>query len=158
MHKAVFLDRDGIINKKAPEHSYIKAWPDFIILPGVPDAIRRLNNAGYLVLVVTNQRGVARNIMTLSELEELHRKMRGELERLGAIINGIYVCPHDIGQCHCRKPETGLFLQAEHDYAIDKNNSWMVGDSDSDVKAGKMYGVKTIKTSSLPEAIKIILE
>lgn len=158
MHKTVFLDRDGVINEKAPEHDYIKTWPEFCFLQGVPEAIRRLNEAGYLVLVVTNQRGVAREMMTLSDVDELHRRMCHALKQMGVVIDGIYVCPHDIGQCHCRKPDIGLFLQAGHDFAVDKARSWMVGDSDSDVEAGRRYGVKTIKTVSLSEAAAMILE
>ena len=157
LHKAVFLDRDGVINRKAPDHDYIKMWSEFSFLPDVPEAICQLNHAGYLVLVVTNQRGVAKGIMTLSDVEELHQRMCRKLKQMGAAIDSIYVCPHDIGQCHCRKPEVGLFLQAERDFAIDKASSWMVGDSDSDVEAGRRYGVKTIKTSVLPKAVTKIL-
>lgn len=158
MRKAVFLDRDGVINRSAPEHDYIKKWKDFCFLPGVPEAIHSLNKAGYLVLIVTNQRGIARGLMTRKDVDEIHRRMYLELEKYGAQIDGIYICPHDIGQCSCRKPEVGLFLQAEQDFPLDKTQSWMVGDSDSDVEAGRRYGVNTIKGSILSEAIKQILE
>lgn len=127
-------------------------------MSGVPDAIRKLNEAGYLVLVVTNQRGVARGMMTLEAVEDVHRHMYAALEEAGAHIDGIYVCPHNEGECHCRKPEIGLFLQAERDFSIDKAASWMVGDSDTDTEAGERYGVRTIQTTSLPEAVKEILE
>ena len=127
-------------------------------MPGVPEAIRTLNEAGYLVLVVTSQRGVARGMMTLEAVEDVHRHMYAALEEAGAHIDGIYVCPHNEGECHCRKPEIGLFLQAERDFSIDKAASWMVGDSDTDTEAGERYGVRTIQTTSLPEAVKEILE
>lgn len=158
MHKAVFLDRDGLINVQAPPHQYITRWEEFRFLPGVPEAIRRLNEAGYLVLIVSNQRGVARGMMTMEAVEDIHRHMCAALAKAGAHIDGIYVCPHNEGECHCRKPEIGLFLQAERDFPIDKSQSWMVGDSDTDTEAGRRYGVRTIKTTSLPEAVKEILE
>lgn len=158
MYKAVFLDRDGLINEKAPEHEYIRKWEEFRFLPGVPEAIRRLNEAGYLVLVVTNQRGVARGLMTMEEAFELHSAMCAALERDGARIARVYMCPHEEGSCTCRKPDIGLFLQAERDFAIDKSRSWMVGDSDSDIEAGRRYGVRTIKTGKLSEAAEIILQ
>lgn len=157
MHKVVFLDRDGVINRKAAPHDYIKSWKEFVFLPGVIDAIRQLNEAGYLVLLVTNQRGIARGLMRHEDVEEIHRNMCRKLEMGGGHIEGIYVCPHDIGECTCRKPDIGLFLKAEKDYEIDKEASWMVGDSISDVQAGKKYGIKTILTDHLQEAVNMIL-
>lgn len=157
MRRAVFLDRDGLINRKAAEHDYVKCLNEFFFLPDVPEAIARLNRAGYLVFVVTNQRGIARGLMSAADLQSIHEKMCAELQSCGAHIDGIYVCPHDIGQCHCRKPDIGLFLQAERDFQIDKAGSWMVGDSDSDVEAGKRYGVMTVKTSILSKAVDQIL-
>ena len=158
LHKAVFLDRDGVINVQAAEHDYIKLWAEFTFLPGVPDAIRVLNQAGYLILVVTNQRGVARGMMSLADVDEIHRKMCQALEDAGARIDRVYVCPHDIGQCSCRKPDIGLFLQAEQDYDIDKTASWMVGDSKSDVEAGTRYGVRSILSNNLIEAANQIID
>lgn len=157
MHKAVFLDRDGLINRQAPEHDYIKSWADFRFLPGVSEAVRRLNEAGYLVLVVTNQRGVARGIMTMEAVNEIHETMCRELAKAGAHIHKVFVCPHESGTCTCRKPDIGLFLQAEREFEIDKRKSWMVGDSDSDVEAGRKYGIRTIKTHSLLSAVDQIL-
>lgn len=158
MNKAVFLDRDGVINERAAPHQYIVGWEDFRFLPGVGQAIRALNEAGYLVLLVTSQRGVVRGMMTMEAVDDIHRRMCDALGQVGAHIDGIYVCPHDIGQCTCRKPEIGLFLQAEQDFPIDKSRSWMVGDSDTDVEAGRRYGVRTILTTDLPSAVKQILE
>lgn len=153
MRKAVFLDRDGLINRQAPPHDYIKTRQQFEFLPGVPEAIRALNELGYLVLIVTNQRGVARGLMTMADVDDIHRYMCDELERLGARVDKIYVCPHDHGQCTCRKPDIGLFLQAEQDYEIDKAASWAIGDSASDVEAGRRYGVRTILTTNLRQAV-----
>lgn len=158
MRKAVFLDRDGVINRQAPIHDYIKTWDAFEFLPGVAGAIRELNEAGYLVLIISNQRGVARGMMTMETVREIDRRMCAELAKEGAHIDGIYVCPHDYGQCTCRKPDIGLFLQAERDFPIDKAASWTIGDSDIDVEAGRRYGTRTILTRDLRSAVRQILE
>lgn len=144
----VFLDRDGVINVKAPEGDYIKSWSEFHFLPGVIDAIRLLNDNNYLVIIITNQRGVARHMMTMQNLHDIHSSMEEELQRYGAHIDGIYVCPHEKGTCHCRKPEIGLFLQAEKEFPVDKSKSWMIGDSESDIEAGRNYGIHTIAVSN----------
>ena len=157
MNKAVFLDRDGLLNRKALPHDYIKCWAEFTFLPDVPEAIRRLNDAGYLVLIVTNQRGVARGLMTMEAVEDIHWRMREALARYGARVDGIYVCPHGEKGCDCRKPGIGLFLQAEREYPIDKASSWMIGDSESDVMAGRRYGVRSLLTDDLPGAVAFIL-
>lgn len=126
-------------------------------MPNVPQAVKRLNDAGYLVLIVTNQRGVARGMMSADDVEEVHQHMCAVLKKSGAHIDGIYVCPHEEGTCTCRKPNIGLFLQAERDYGIDKALSWMIGDSDSDAEAGRRYGVRTIKTNRLMDAVRYIM-
>lgn len=156
MRKAVFLDRDGVINRCPPPHEYVKTRQELVLLPGAAEAIRALNELGYLVLVVTNQRGVARGLMTMSDVDDIHRYMCDELGQSGAHIDKIYVCPHDDGQCTCRKPNIGLFLQAEQDYEIDKAASWMIGDSASDIEAGQRYGVRTILTSELRQAVDVL--
>ena len=157
MRKAVFLDRDGLINRQAALHHYISNPVDFEILPGVPEAIKRLNDAEYLTIMVTNQRGVARGMLTMEQVETVHGYLQSELAKHGAHIDAIYICPHADGECTCRKPDIDLFLMAEKDFDIDKSQSWMVGDSDTDVEAGKKYGVRTILTSSLPQAANMIL-
>lgn len=124
----------------------------------MPESIRQLNLAGYLVLVVTNQRGVARGMMTMDDVRDIHQFMLEELEKLGARVDGIYVCPHNEGECSCRKPEIGLFLMAEKDFLIDRERSWMVGDSGTDVEAGERYGVRSLLTDNLRGAVKTILE
>lgn len=158
MYKTVFLDRDGLINRQAPEHDYIKSWDDFHFLPEVPEAICKLNEAGYLVLVVTNQRGVARGMMRMEDVNAIHERMCQALAARGAVIQKIYVCPHEVGTCTCRKPDIGLFLQAEREFEIDKEKSWMVGDGDSDVEAGRRYGIRAIKTKNLASAVEHILK
>lgn len=144
MNKAVFLDRDGVINRKAAEGSYIVSWPEFEILPGVIEAIRILNQAAYKVIVVTNQRAVARSKITLTELEEIHRKLIAELARSGAVIDRIYFCPHDLeNKCECRKPEPGMLLRAVEELEIDPQRSWMIGDRPADIEAGRRAGCRT---------------
>lgn len=97
-------------------------------------------------------------MMSMEDVNDIHRFMCGELKKTGAHVDGIYVCPHEEGECDCRKPEIGLFLRAEKDFPIDKSRSFMVGDSKSDVKAGMRYGVRTILTDSLRDAVTAILE
>ena len=94
----------------------------------------------------------------MSDVDEIHETMCRTLDEAGAHIEKVYVCPHESGTCNCRKPDIGLFLQAEQDFEIDKQHSWMVGDSDSDVEAGRRYGVRTIQTTSLPFAVMQILK
>lgn len=142
--KTVFLDRDGVINQCAAPHCYISKWSDFKFLPGASEGIRALNEVGYLVLIISNQRGIARGLCTVSEVGVLHKKMCGYLEGKGAHIDGIYLCPHDYGECDCRKPGTGLFRQAERDWMIDKEKSYCIGDSGTDIQAGIAYGIRTI--------------
>ena len=143
--KCVFLDRDGVINKKAPEGDYIKNWNEFKFLPDVKESIKRLNKAGFLVVIITNQRGIAKGMMTEEDLKDIHSKMIEELKKSGAKVDGIYYCPHDEkDNCNCRKPKIGMFLEAKKDFNIEMNESWLVGDSNSDIIAGEKAGCKTI--------------
>jgi histidinol-phosphate phosphatase family protein len=142
--KTVFLDRDGVINERPKEHDYVKAWDEFHFLSGAPEALSLFNRAGYRVVIVSNQRGVARGIMTSEQIEALHTEMREALAQQGATVDGIYVCPHEAGTCTCRKPEIGLFLQAEADAPVSKEHSYLIGDSPSDITAGVRYGIKTV--------------
>ncbi|RLB04107.1 MAG: D-glycero-beta-D-manno-heptose-1,7-bisphosphate 7-phosphatase [Deltaproteobacteria bacterium] len=144
-HRAVFLDRDGVINEKPPEGDYVKSWEEFEFLPGVAEALRELKDRGFLVFVVTNQRGIARGLMTVEDLELIHKKMREELGKAGAAIDGIYYCPHDVKEhCICRKPKPGLLFRAAKEHDVDLQKSWMIGDSEADILAGKNAGCFTI--------------
>jgi D-glycero-D-manno-heptose 1,7-bisphosphate phosphatase len=146
MPKAVFIDRDGVINQKPREGEYITSWGDFHILPGVAEAIVLLKKAGYAVIVVTNQRCVAKGLIAIAELEEIHARMRESLARSGATLDGVYYCPHDYqSQCKCRKPAPGMLLEAAQELGLDLGSSWMVGDSDIDIQAGKNAGCKTAR-------------
>jgi len=149
MNKAVFLDRDGVINQKPKEGEYITSWDDFHILPGVADGIALLNRAGYMVVVVTNQRCVAKGLLSVTDLEKIHEQMSQALSRTGARLNGIYYCPHDYEpSCNCRKPAPGMLLDAARVHGVDLRSSWMVGDSEIDMQAGKSAECKTARVST----------
>ena len=149
--KAIFLDRDGTINKYV---GFLRNIDDFELIEGVAEAIKLINQSGYLAIVVTNQPVIARGEVTWEELNEIHKKMATLLGKEGAYVDGIYICPHhpDTGfegecpeykiDCDCRKPKPGLLLQAAKDFNIDLSESYMIGDSLRDVKAGENAGIK----------------
>lgn len=146
MRRAVFLDRDGVINKKAPEGDYVTRWEDFQFLPHVAEAIAQLNSGGLRVIVITNQRCIAKGLITVAELEMMHRRMSESLAERGAQIDAIYYCPHDMQPvCRCRKPAPGMLIDAARDHRIDLPASWMIGDSDIDIEAGQAAGCKTAR-------------
>lgn len=146
MARAAFLDRDGVINRKAPEGQYVTRWEDFHVLPGVVEGIEQLRQAGFSVVVVTNQRCVAKELITEADLQELHQQMTDYLAQAGAAIDAIYYCPHDVEPpCRCRKPAPGMLLDAAGRHGFDLAESWMIGDSDIDVQAGKNAGCKTAR-------------
>lgn len=150
---AVFLDRDGVINK---EVGFLNHREQFVLLPGAAEAIRKLNRKGMLVVVITNQPVLARGECTEDELQAIHARMDYTLGKQGAFIDRLYYCPHhpDKGfpgevselkiTCSCRKPEIGLLLKAQADMNIDMRKSWMVGDRTGDILAGSRAGVRTI--------------
>ena len=150
--RAIFLDRDGTINKYV---GFLRNIGDFELLPGVAEAIRKINESGYLAIVITNQPVIARGEVTWDQLQEIHNKMETLLGKEGAYLDAIYFCPHhpDKGfegeipelkiDCDCRKPKPGLFFKAAEDFNIDLSQSWMVGDGKNDVLAGKNAGCRT---------------
>lgn len=151
--KAIFLDRDGTINKYV---GFLRTADEFELLPGVAHAIKCINQSGYLCIVVTNQPVIARGEVSFSQLEEIHNKMETLLGIEGAYLDAIYFCPHhpDGGfegevpelkiECECRKPKPGMLLKAARDFNIDLDRSYMIGDSKSDIEAGKAAGCKTV--------------
>ena len=151
--KAVFLDRDGTINKYV---GFLRNIDDFQLLPGVAEAVRLLNTSGYLAIVVTNQPVIARGEVTVPQLQEMHNKMETLLGAEGAYLDAIYYCPHhpDHGypgevealkiNCDCRKPKPGMMLRAAEEFNIDLSQSWMIGDGENDIKAGKAAGCRTV--------------
>lgn len=181
--KAVFLDRDGTINKYV---GFLRKIDEFELLPGVAEAIRKINESGYLAIVVTNQPVIARGEVTYEELEMIHNKMETLLGEQGAYVDAIYYCPHhpDSGfegeipelkfDCECRKPKPGMLLQAAKDFNIDLRQSYMIGDSENDMRAGEAAGCRCVyideddseyadvldkeyACSSIGEAIKYII-
>jgi histidinol-phosphate phosphatase family protein len=150
MHKAVFLDRDGTI---ARDVHYCRRPEDFEILPTVPDAVRLLNENGFKVVVVTNQSGLARGFFDEATLSLIHDKMKNELQAAGARIDAIYYCPHHPdAHCPCRKPGTALFEQAAREMDIDLKQSFVIGDTDLDIGAGKAIGAGTILVTTGPDS------
>jgi D-glycero-D-manno-heptose 1,7-bisphosphate phosphatase len=151
----VFLDRDGVLNRKRPEGEYVTRWSEFEWLPGAEEAIARMNRAHLTVILITNQRGIALGILSEAELEQIHRKMQSDLAEHGAHLDAIYYCPHDYGQCDCRKPDIGLFKQAMQQFAsASPQQSVVIGDSLPDIEAGKRLGMKTIFLKGEPERQK----
>ena len=150
--KAVFLDRDGTINKYV---GFLRNIDDFALLPGAAEAIKRINESGYLCIVVTNQPVIARGEVNAEELDMIHNKMETLLGEQGAYIDGLYYCPHhphkgyagEIPElkfdCECRKPKPGMLIRAAKDFNIDLSLSWMIGDGENDVKAGINAGCHT---------------
>lgn len=155
--KAIFLDRDGTINKYV---GFLRNIDDFELIDGVAEAIRKINESGYLAIVVTNQPVIARGEVSFEELEEIHNKMETLLGKEGAYLDAIYYCPHHPHKgyegerpelkidCDCRKPKPGMLLKAATDFNIDLSRSWMVGDGENDIQAGINAGCKTVLLSN----------
>jgi D-glycero-D-manno-heptose 1,7-bisphosphate phosphatase len=148
----IFMDRDGVLNEKMPEGSYVASWADFHLLPGVPEAIGRLNRKGLRVVVVSNQRGIALGLYTAADVDAIHNTFQGILKAHGAHVDGFYFCPHDKGLCNCRKPLAGMFEQAADEFsAITAATSVMIGDSLSDMEFGHRLGMLTVFIDGDPE-------
>ncbi len=153
--RTVFLDRDGVLNRKAPEGAYVSQWDHVELLPGTAEALRLLQGAGLPVYVVTNQRGAALGLYSTEDIERVHTRMAAELTRDGGAVAGFFYCPHDKNCCDCRKPLPGLFEQARTLHPeIAWETSLMVGDSLSDIEAGRNLGMRTIFIDGEPERQK----
>ena len=138
-NKTVFLDRDGVINQDSPE--YIKSWAEFHFIPGSLDAIARLTQSGFAVIVITNQSAINRRMVPLTRLKAMHGKLRQAVSDSGGRITDLFVCPHRPDEhCNCRKPKPGLIFAARDRYDIDLASAVMVGDSVKDILAGKAAG------------------
>lgn len=154
--RAVFLDRDGTLNKYV---GFLRDIEQFELLPGIEDAVRKINESGYLAIVVTNQPVIARGEASIDELQEIHNKLETLLGMQGAYVDAIYYCPHHPHkgyegerveykiECDCRKPKPGMLLKAAEDFNIDLSQSWMIGDSENDIVAGNAAGCKTVLIS-----------
>jgi histidinol-phosphate phosphatase family protein len=141
--RAIFLDRDGVINRRRPDH--VRSWGELEFLPGSLAALRRLHQRGERVVVVTNQSGVGRGLITRAELAAIHELMVEAIESSGGHIERIYVCPHlpSLG-CSCRKPRVGMLLRGARELRIDLSRSILVGDSLTDVLAAQAAGCQPI--------------
>jgi D-glycero-D-manno-heptose 1,7-bisphosphate phosphatase len=161
-----FLDRDGVLNV---DRHYVHRPDQIVWINGVPEAITLLNDAGYLVIVVTNQSGVARGFYDESAVGALHAHMRDTLAAHGARIDAFYYCPHHpegtvaayAVRCDCRKPGTGMFARAARDWPIDRARSFMIGDKDIDVEAATAFGIRSAKfdaaSDRLPDLVRRML-
>jgi len=141
--KLIILDRDGVINEDSDE--YIKSAEEFIPIPGSLEAIARLNHAGYLVMVATNQSGIARGYFTMDTLTQIHDKLRRLLSAYGGQVDGIFFCPHGPDdQCHCRKPRPGLYEEIAQRLNVDLFDVPAVGDSLRDLQAAQLVGASPV--------------
>jgi D-glycero-D-manno-heptose 1,7-bisphosphate phosphatase len=144
--RLALLDRDGTLNRKAPDGDYVTSPAELEVLPGAAGAVRRLNDAGMAVAVVTNQRGIALGRMTEATLDAVHRRLQEALERqAGARVDAFYHCPHELGACTCRKPNPGLLERAARDFGARPADAVMIGDAASDVEAGQRFGALTVQ-------------
>jgi D-glycero-D-manno-heptose 1,7-bisphosphate phosphatase len=159
--KVVFLDRDGVINKKAPKAMYVTSWRTFEFLPHVKEALQLLMKKNYLIYIITNQPGIARKMMTRKQLDQIHANLKILLKKIGVVIEGIYICQHGWNDgCLCRKPKSGLFFQAAAEHNINLSQSYCIGDDERDIIAGKAAGCRTIHITpnlSLYSAVKKFL-
>lgn len=170
--RAIFLDRDGTINRYV---GFLRDINEFELLPGAAEAIKEINASRYLAIVATNQPVIARGEVTRAQLQEIHNKMETLLGEKGAYLDAIYYCPHHPHkgypgeipelkiECACRKPKPGMLLQAAQDYNIDLAKSWMIGDGKNDVLAGEAVGCRTMRIgkngpASLLDAVERIME
>lgn len=144
MKPCVFFDRDGIVNQR-PGPGYVRMWDDFILMPDFVDVLRICRRLGFEAVVATNQRGVARGLISMEQLNAIHDRFRRELAAVhGLTLLDIMICPHDYDSCDCRKPKPGLLLMAAKSHDLDLKASWMIGDQSWDVEAGKAAGCRTI--------------
>ena len=158
--KSIFLDRDGVLNKNKDD--YVKNISELEIFPYILEPIKKLQSAGFKIIVITNQSAINRGLMTEKHLNEIHEKIQSFLIPHNAKIDSFYYCPHTPAEnCSCRKPKTGLLLKAIDDFSIDVNSSWFIGDRDSDIQAGRSAGCKTLKIQhdfNLEKAVDLILK
>jgi D-glycero-D-manno-heptose 1,7-bisphosphate phosphatase len=153
--KYVFLDRDGVTNRKLPEGQFVRCWRDFEFLPGAESAIAALNRSGRHIIVISNQRGIALGLYTCADVETLHMKLQERMAEHDAHIDAFYYCPHDRNQCDCRKPKTGLFEQVFRDFPeASRQNSIVIGDSISDIQAARALGLLAIFIQGDPKTQK----
>lgn len=155
MEKAVFLDRDGVINKEIGK--YTCNVNDFIINEGVGEAIALLKNNGFLIIIISNQGGIAKKLYDESDLLEMHIKLCQYLEKYNTKVDDFYFCPHhpDFTKCLCRKPDSLMLEKAIAYHDIDINSSYLIGDSDRDIESAKKIGLKSFKVEANENILKL---
>ena len=155
MTKAIFLDRDGVINKERKD--YVKSIEEFQILDGVPESIKMLKEKGFVVIVITNQSAINRGLVTIETLNEIHNHLQKILKDNNTSIDDFYFCPHIPDEnCQCRKPNPGMLIKAVQDHDIDMNQSFMIGDSLTDVQAAQKAGCKGILLNQNQTLLELI--
>lgn len=156
--KYIFLDRDGTLNERAPKACYIEKPEQFVWLPGAIEAVKKLKDAGYFIILISNQAGIARGAMTEEDLAKIHEKMQADLAENGCGIDAIYYCPHGWDEnCTCRKPKPGMLYQAQRDYSFDLTKCCFIGDDDRDMETAENAGIRGIQVTeeySLLDAVK----
>lgn len=155
--KCVFFDRDGIVNKSPGQGRYVTRWHDFHLIPEFPICLRSVQEMGYQAVIVTNQRAVARGLMSIKVLEDIHRRLRHLLMRqYGLALLDIVYCPHNANECSCRKPNPGMLLAMADKHRLDLAASWMIGNSETDVEAGKRAGCRTVLVAAAPRVSDVV--
>lgn len=143
--KCVFFDRDGIVNKSPGQGRYVTNWRDFHLVPEFAVCLRKVLKAGYRAVIVTNQRGVAKKLMSRADLEDIHKRLKNILrQKYRLTLLDIIYCPHDEHECSCRKPKPGMLFIMAAKHNLDLGSSWLIGDSLTDVEAGQRAGCRTI--------------
>ncbi|MCE9564907.1 MAG: HAD family hydrolase [Planctomycetes bacterium] len=148
IRRAVFLDRDGVINVSPPKGEYVQEWAGFTFLESSFDWVRLFNALDLLVIVVTNQRGVALGRMTQADVDDIHQQMLEEFSLRGCRVDDVFVCPHEEGTCECRKPRPGMVLAAQKKWNLDLAGSLMIGDSDSDFELARTCGLRFLRAEN----------
>lgn len=139
----IFLDRDGVINENRVD--YVKSWSEFRFLPGSREAIAKLSQAGHRIVVCSNQAGIAKGLISIETVEDIHARMLAELREAGGIVEKVYYCPHGKeDNCECRKPRPGQLLRASQELGLDLKDAVFVGDNTTDIRAGMEAGVQTM--------------
>lgn len=149
--RAVLLDRDGTLNARPRPHQYVRSAKEFVWLPGARESLARLAGAGYVLAVVSNQRGVAQGLVTSQTLGDIERRIDADLCVFGCRISSFRYCPHEIADdCSCRKPRPGMLLDLARELSLDLAQSWVIGDSETDVLAGHAAGCRTALVGAAP--------
>lgn len=160
--KYIFLDRDGTLNERAPKAEYIEKPEDFVWLPGAKEAVKKLKDAGYFIILISNQAGIARGRLTDASLAVIHEKMQDDLLEIGAGIDAIYYCPHGWDDdCSCRKPKPGMLYQAQKDYSINLTKCVLIGDDERDIQTAEAADVRGILVNeeyTLLDAVNDLLD